>query len=162
MSTYPSALDSDATIQRIDDNLSEVAGDVINKFMGRPNALDNTVQQGKPVESIPAPKHVSTQTKFPVQPGYHEEHAAGWAENVPNNASAIEGMLIGFAKQVYKGLDGLESNIKSTVGFQVIRDRIVNYNLSSEGDPVVYIPNYFTSKKQIVDYFIDDVAEKAK
>lgn len=139
-----------------------VAGDVINKFLGRPSALDNTVQNGKPVEKAAPQGHVSTQTKFPVQSSYHEEHVAGWAENVPNNSSAIEDMLIRFAKQVYKGLDGLDSNIKSTVGFQVIRDRIVNFNMASEGDPIVYIPNYFTSKKQIVDYFIDDVAEKAK
>jgi hypothetical protein len=141
-----------------------VAGDVVNKFLGRPNALDGTIQQGKPIETAPA-LPASTQTKFKVKPTYHaENYNAGetsWIEKVPNNLSSIENMLINFAKEVYDGLDGKDSIIRSTAGFQVIRDRIAWYNHAGEGAPLVFLPRYFTSKKQIVDTFIDDVAQKA-
>lgn len=143
-----------------------VAGDLVNKFVGRPNALDSSFQQGKG-ETVPAtaPMHVATQTKFKLQPGYHDEirnvKGSPWVENVPNNKSSIASMVVGFAKQVYAGLDNLDTIIESTPGFQVIVSRIAFFNHTSEGDNMVYIPQYFTSKKQMVDLFIDDVAEKA-
>lgn len=147
-----------------------VAGDVINKFLGRPNALDDSVQKGKPVatSTTPAttsiPAVVSKQTKFPVNPSYHEENlnvSSNWVEQAPNTQAGIESMLLDFAKEVYQGLDGQDSNIRSTPGFQAIADAIAWYNHTSTGGPVVFIPKMFTSKKKIVDHFIDDVAEKA-
>lgn len=142
-----------------------VAGDVINKFLDRPNALDGTVQNGKPVAQAPAgPIHVSTQTKFKPQPSYHDETKNvndSWVESVSNDVPSIENMLINFAKQVYQGLDNLDSVIRATPGFQVLRDRIAFYNRASSGGPMIFLPKYLTSKKQIVDAFIDDVAEKA-
>lgn len=145
-----------------------VAGDVVNKFLGRPNAIDNTVQKGKPIAS-PAvtpsmPKVVSKQKRFPVNAGYTEENKnvnEHWMESVSNNEVSIDSMLLQFAKDVYSGLNGKESYIRTSPGFGVIRDKIVTYNRSSAGDTMVFIPKYFTSKKQIVDMFIDDVAESA-
>lgn len=141
-----------------------VAGDMINKFLGRPNALDDTIQGGKPMAQAPAsPVHTSTQTKFKIQPTYHEENRGktNWAESVSNDKNSIENMVINFAKQVYQGLDNLDSVIRSTPSFENVVDKIVFYNHTSVGDPIVFIPSYFTSKKQLVDMFIDDVAEKA-
>jgi hypothetical protein len=141
-----------------------VAGDVINKYLGRPNALDGSMQKGK-VVTAPV-MSVSTQTKFKIQPNYRDvAQNSGdtiWDEDISNNKSSIESMLLNFTKQVYQGLDGLDSIIMSTPGFQVIADKIAFYNHESEGGNKVYIPKYFTSKQQIVDMFIDDVAEKAK
>jgi len=145
-----------------------VAGDVVNKFLDRPNALDNTVQKGKPVSDTAAPTTApaaptSTQTKFKVNTSYRNEQKnvnRVWAEAVPNNESSIETMLVMFAKEVYSGLEGKEALIRSSPAFQVIKSRIVSNNKVSEGDNIVLIPRYFTSKKQIVDMFIDDVAEK--
>jgi len=144
-----------------------LASDVVSKFLGRPGGFDK--QKGKLPTQTPAPAapvHIPTQTKFKVSPGYSDAHknAPGnpWVETIQNNKSSIENMLVGFAKQVYQGLDGLESIIIGTPGAQVIADRIAFYNHTSEGDNLVYLPTYFTSKKQIVDMFIDDVAERAK
>lgn len=137
-----------------------VAGDIIKKLLGMPNALDGPVQKGKAVKQIE--RHTPTQTKFKLQPSYQETEIGNWTENISNTQSPIEEMVVSYAKQVYQGLDGLENIIKSTPGFQVIVNRIVSYNQSSTGDPVVFIPKDFVSKKQMVDFFIDDVAEKAK
>jgi hypothetical protein len=147
-----------------------VAGDMINHLLGRPNALDNTMQKGKPVAQTSAPTTTAPtitakQTKFPLNPSYHEENFNGtdnnWIENIPNNKESVENMLVNFAKEVYGGLDGQESNIRSTAGFQAITDAIDWYNHTSAGGPIVFIPRMFTSKKKIVDHFIDDVAAKA-
>lgn len=142
-----------------------IAGDVINKFLGRPNALDNTLQKGKPVTEAPAQTFTAKQTKFPVKPGYTQErYNAGnslWTEQVQNNESSIEQMLIDFAKEVYSGLDGKEDVIRNSPPFHILKDRIVWYNHTSPNAPTIWIPKMFTSKKQMVDYFIDDVAEKS-
>lgn len=145
-----------------------VAGDVANKMLGRPNALDDTVQHGKPV-SAPTnvssmPVHVATQTKFPINPGYKNEiknNNKAWSESISNDDASIEAMLINFAKQVYQGLNGLETLIRKSPEFQAVKSNISFYNRAASGDPIVFIPQNFTSKKQIVDEFIDEVAEKA-
>jgi hypothetical protein len=144
-----------------------VAGDVVNKFLGRPNALDGSIQGGKPVaqSAVSAPVlPPTTQTKFKPKQSYRVEHnnlAAPWTENVPNNDSAINTMLVGFAKDVYDGLDGKDAIMGGTAGFQAIADRISFFNRNTKGSPSIWIPPEFKSKKQMVDYFIDDVAEKA-
>lgn len=147
-----------------------VAGDVANKFLGRPNALDGTVQNGKPVAPqspsayTPAVSH-STQTRFPANPSYRDEQKNGsdpWIEGIPNNELSIESMLVDWAKEVYQGLNGLEANLRASPALQVIKNRIAAYNRITQGqDNYVFIPKYFTSKKQVVDFFIDDVAESA-
>lgn len=143
-----------------------VAGDTVNKFLGRPNAFEGTIQQGKPIaEQSPTPVHTASQKKFPPQRSYNAEiRNSGdntWVENISNNVASISNMLINFAKEVYDGLNGKESLITSTNGFNVIKDRIVWYNRNSAGAPFIIIPKYFKSKKHIVDYFIDEVAEKS-
>lgn len=141
-----------------------VAGDIVNKFLGRPNSLDGTIQKGKPVDEAPAqPISTSTQTKYKVNPQYSDikyNSSNPWTVNIPANESSIETMLTNFAKEVYLGLDGKESIIQSTPGFQVVKDRIVGNNRSNAGYNMVIMPNYLSSKKQIVDLFIDDVAKR--
>ena len=148
-----------------------VAGDVVNKFLGRPNALDGTVQKGKPIDQPTSGKSSpvsmmppTTQTKFPVKKSYKPENYnvnSTWIENVPNDKGSISNMLTGFAKDVYDGLDGKETIIQGTAGFQAILDRIIFFNRNAVGSGAVFIPSEFKSKKQITDFFIDDVAEKA-
>lgn len=143
-----------------------VAGDAANKMLGRPNAFDDTIQKGKPVEQAPeAPRApLSKQTKFPVKPGYSDlQHntSTNWIERYPNTESGISSMLVNFAKEVYDGLDGAESAIMASPTFKATVDNIAWYNHASAGDPVVFIPRNFTSKKQLVDHFIDEVAAKA-
>ena len=132
-----------------------VVGDLINKYvLNKPSGLD---------PALP-PVRISTQKKFPLQPSYKDiKKTSSWVENISNNESSIGNMIISFAKKVYQGLDGLDNIIEATAGFQVIKDRIVAYNQASSGDSLVYIPTkVFKSEKEIVDFFIDDVAENAK
>jgi hypothetical protein len=142
-----------------------VAGDVINKFLGRPNALDKTMNKGKETPLVQTPTNTFTakQTKFPLKTGYvPERYDSPWIENIPNNESSIEQMLISFAKNVYSGLEEKDNLIRNSPAFNIVKDRIVWHNHTSPNAPIVYLPEYFTSKKQIVDYFIDDVAEKSQ
>lgn len=154
------------------------AGDAANKLLGRSNALDSSLKGGKPTkpetsffggakETEPQAVMVSaTQTKFPKRPGYTDvkrnQSGAEWTERVLNDRPSIENMVIGFAKEVYSGLDGVENTIKSSPVFNTLVDQIVFFNRMSVGDPYVFIPRQFVSKKQMVDFFIDDVAAKAQ
>lgn len=144
-----------------------VAGDAVNKFLNRPNAFDDTIQHGKPtvpVEQVQAPPAtVSHQNKFPLNPNYHDTQYntnGNWIEKFQNSKSGIENMLISFVKDVYTGLDNMENTIKSTPTFQATVDEIAWYNHTAAGDPIVFIPKFFTSKKQLVDHFIDDIANR--
>ena len=142
-----------------------VAGDVINKFLGRPNAIDGTNfdKKNKSLESD-KPINVSKQKKYHVKSGYVVEKynlgESNWTENILNNPTAIEKMLIDFTHDVYDGLNNKDNLIINSPSFKVVKDRIVWYNHTSLGSPIIWIPKYFSSKKQIVDYFIDDVAER--
>lgn len=151
-----------------------VGADAIKHYLGMDNAFDGT---GKPAgqssvtgpssqTADPAPAtHVATQTKFKLQPGLNDPpRNTGqdiWVESVANDKPSIESMVLSFAKQVYQGLNGLDNVIRSTPGFQVISERIEDFNHSSAGNAMVAIPPYLKTKKQIVDLFIDDVAQKA-
>jgi len=145
-----------------------VAGDVMNKFLGRPSALDTPVQEiNKPSEGASSSSALpaSTQNKFPPNPSYqnihHDTVNANWVENTPNNNESIGQMLINFAKEVYQGLDGKDSDIQSSPRFQTLVETIAWYNHMATNSPVVFIPRMFSTKKQLVDAFIDDVAAKA-
>lgn len=66
-------------------------------------------------------------------------------------------MLIQFANEVYDLKD--KPQITNTTAFNVIKARIVAFNRNSEGDNLVFIPQYLKSKKDVVDTFIDEVAK---
>ena len=136
-----------------------VAGDVVNEMVGRPSALSGTYQRGQESAEAPAvpvgPK--STQTKFPLK----ADGPLPSSMPIVNNPQNIENMIIQIAKDVYNGLDGKEGIIRSTPAFQAVKENIVWYNTHNEGSAITFIPGLFTSKKQLVDYFIDDVAKSA-
>jgi hypothetical protein len=136
-----------------------VAGDVVNKMLGRPNSLDHTYRAGK--EEVVSPEKVSplaTQTVFP----FKGDSPLPSSMPVVNNSANIDNMIVQFAKDVYSGLDGKENLIRSVPSFQAVKEQIVWYNIHNEGSAMTFIPPTFTSKRQLVDYFIDDVAKGAK
>lgn len=139
-----------------------VAGDVANKIVGRPSSLSGTYQYqaGKPVDSstpaVAAPP-MSTQKVFPNK-GDAPLPSMLPVENTPEN---IEAQLIQFTKDVYSGLDGKENLIRQSPAFQAVKEEVVWSNESHPGSMGVFIPKMFTSKKQMADYFIDDVAKMA-
>lgn len=139
------------------------AGDAINKVLNRPNAFDSSYQEGK---TPPAPFKEqtaiinSTQTKYPVKSSYTDtkyNQGTPWSVNASNTPEGIENMLIDFANEVYDIKDN--PKISNSTAFNVLKARIVAFNKSSEGDNLVFIPQYLKSKKEIVDTFIDEVAK---
>lgn len=141
-----------------------VAGDVMNKFLGRSNSLDGSIQNGKPVadSSIPSTSVPSSgrMTNSSYQDTIRNSSNMSWTENVSNNTSSIQQMLLNFAKDVYP-IAGQENAIEASPRFQNLVETVSWYNHESPGGPVVFIPRMFTTKKQLVDTFIGDIPEKS-
>ena len=140
-----------------------VAGDVANELMGRPSALSGTYQAGQggsSSSSQPAAPTgpISKQTKFKLKAD--APMPSSWP--LVNNESNIENMLVQFAKDTYSGLDGMESIIKASPAFQVVKEDIVFFNVHNPNSSAIFLPKHYASKKGLVDYFIDDVAAHAK
>lgn len=136
------------------------AGDAINKVLNKPNAFDSSYKEGKtpPIKEQTAIIN-STQTKYPVKSSYIDtkyNQGTPWSVNANNSPEGIEDMLVQFAHDVYDIKD--DPNITTGTAFNVLKARIVAFNKSSEGDNLVFIPQYLNSKKEIVDTFIDEVA----
>ena len=162
-----------------------VIGDVINAAIGRSSALTGTLQGGKPVpgsgktddpsrnEQVPGTSRTpaskpsaSKQSKFPIKSNYIEESlntskSASWKEYYTSNQYSIENMVLDFANDVYAGLEDKESIIRSSPGFKSVVERIVFHNRDNIGHNIVFIPDIYHSKKEIVDTFIEDVARKS-
>ncbi|CAB4197111.1 hypothetical protein UFOVP1290_631 [uncultured Caudovirales phage] len=138
-----------------------LAADGFNHFVGRPNAFDKTLKTQTPQSAQPyMPK--TTQTLFKKNPSYNlENHTSAWSENYSNNESSIGDMLVDFAKDVYAGLEGKENIIKQTAGYRTVLDRILFFNRNTPNSTLIFIPREFSSKKQMVDIFIDEVAAKS-
>ncbi len=131
-----------------------IIGDVVNKVLGRPNSFDGNLQAGQPNNEAPSHDAAhATQNKYPLK-GDSPVPSQMPMTNTPENISNI---LIQFAKDVYSGLDGKENLIENTNGFQVIKEKIAWLNVYNKGSAtIMMLPNL--SKKELVDYFIDDVA----
>jgi len=123
-----------------------VAGDIANKLLGRPNALDHTYQA--------APSSENSITSHPASSNV-------WIEHVTNDPNSIENMLLGFTRDIYPNLVGKEDAIKKSPTFQAIKDQIVWYNHTAAGEPEVYIPAIYTDKKSLVDRYINEVTKNA-
>lgn len=136
-----------------------IAGDVANEVMGQPSALSGTYQKGQESsQSQPAASSPhSTQTKFPVK---GDAPLPGTLTMV-NNLQNIENFLVQITKDTYSGLDGKESFIINSPAFQAVRDNIDWFNVHNKGTSITVLPGMFKTKKQLVDFFIDDVAKSA-
>lgn len=139
-----------------------VAGDAVNSLLGRSTTPTTKDSPSTIPSSYVSP--ASKQTKFKLNPSYNISEKFTPQDRIQrylNNSNGIGQMIVDFANDVYDGLDNLENVIRSTAGFIVIVNTISTYNQASKDDPIVFIPPVFTSKKQMVDKFIDDVAKNA-
>jgi hypothetical protein len=137
-----------------------VAGDIANEMLGRPSALSGTYQKGQEGSEVPVPQSgpKATQTKFPFKAD--STMPSSWP--LVNNDVNIENMLVQFAKDTYSGLDGKEDVIRSSPAFQAIKQDISWFNVHNPNSAAIFIPKNYTTRRGIVDYFIDDVAQRAK
>jgi hypothetical protein len=76
-----------------------------------------------------------------------------------NSLENIDNFIVQCAKDVYNGLDGKEGLIRETAGFQEVKHMLVQYNWNNKGAAYTFFPAIFSSKKKMVDNFIDDVAK---
>jgi hypothetical protein len=108
--------------------------------------------------SIPEP----TQTLFPVNPNYSEESLnidRWWIEPVPSHQ--IGNQIVDWTEEIYPKLKGMDSFIRSSPAFQKVVQVIQNYN-STNASNITFMPKMFSSRKKVVDLFIDDLANKAQ
>lgn len=142
-----------------------VAGDVVNKFLGRPNAFDDT--SGPEIEAASATTSpTATQNVFPLKQGYTQENyntgSNSWTVNATANEDGISDMIIKFTKDVYNGLDGKEQYITNSPKFKDLLRIFLAENSKNYNSNVVIVPRSFHSKKQIADYFINSVASSMR
>jgi hypothetical protein len=124
-----------------------VAGDVVRSIFH-----ESPAHQSSPSSASTTP--LSTQTKF-TSKGDSALPSAIQMINTPEN---IEQMLIQFAKDTYNDLDGKESSITNSSNFQTIKDQIVWFNSHHPNSSIISLPSQYSSKKQLVEHFIDQVA----
>lgn len=143
-----------------------VAEDAINKVVGNPNSFDNTYQKGKTPETssnIPASLPASKQTTFKINPSYTEERLNlndRWIE--PSPLSNLDDTIIQWTKYIYPDTQSLsDQDIISTNSFSKLTEVIKEYNNTNTSN-ITFMPRVFTSRKKVVDMFIDELASKHK
>jgi len=145
-----------------------VGGDVANMVLGRPSALTGTLQGGKPTE-LPQSEQVATsvskQNKFPISSSYDKRvlnsGSTTWTETGAPTDSNIRNMALNWMKEVYDGVSQYENLASNTIGFRNVVQEIVDHNSGNASGKITYIPRMFTTKKNAVDIFIDEVANKS-
>ena len=146
-----------------------IAGDAINSMMGRSSALTGTLSNGKPVAGtgksdaptapVATAKKSVKNVKY-LSPSYREENyntSEMWILNVPVDRWSISNMLIGFANEVYSNLKDKTNEMMSSSYFNLLVQKIFNENSEREGSQMLIIPSGFHSKRDLVDFFIDDI-----
>ena len=126
-----------------------VVGDVVRHFLGEPLSRTQATQAAQETAG-PATK----QTKFKLK----SDMPLSGSVHMQNSPQNIDNMIVQYAKDVYDGLDGKEDAIRNTTGFQQVKHAIVWYNQNNTGDAEIFLPAIFSSKKRMVDNFIDEVA----
>lgn len=139
-----------------------VMGDVINSIVGTNSTTTPSAPNTSPSEPQ-AEVDTANQNIFPVAPGYVPENFntsyARWV--IQSDPSSIDHLLLSWATEIYPGLRGHESEVRSTTGFQNIENVIKAYN--SGGPPnITFIPRQWKSRKQVIDHFMNEVATKIK
>lgn len=99
------------------------------------------------------------QSKFKLNQSYDKSKfsSANRIQEYMNTPEGISNMILDFAKEVYEGLDDKDNLIKNTPGFKAVLETISWYNRKTAGDSIVFIPETFSSKKNIVDNFIHQI-----
>lgn len=136
-----------------------IAEDAVNKLLGRENAFDGGhAGKAETVGTSNLPEH-SSQQVYKVNPGYTAENLNNqynrWIVQVAPDS--IGNAIVSWATDVYPGLKGKESLITSTNGFKEVVDLIKEYNAGNVAG-MTFIPRNFTSRKDLVDKFMDEVA----
>lgn len=140
--------------------------DAVHSFVGTPSYTQfNTPMSATKPSVAPSVSNISymmpTQTVFKVNPNYNEEHlnmGDHWIE--PVAPTQIGDEIVKWTEDIYPDTSGMDEQIKSTSGFNKALQAIDEYNASNKLN-ITFIPPEFTSRKKVVDLFIDELANKA-
>lgn len=136
--------------------------DAAHSLLGSPSKTEYTQPTARETElasEIPVP--TSTQTVFKVNPAYQEERfntTKHWIE--PVAPTQIGDEIVQWTQDIYPDTKELTDDIKNTVGFNQAVQAIDNYNKTNTLN-ITFMPPSFTSRKKVVDMFIDELAHKA-
>jgi len=139
-----------------------VAGDIFNRITGHQDAKP-TASGWPSFHLTEAPEvPLSTQTILKPSKGYTEEQyntTSVWIEPTP--MSNISDKIVRWATDIYPDLKGHEDLIRSSSNFAKVISEIQKYNATNNPtNNYVFIPRAFSSRKSVVDFFIDEVAAK--
>jgi hypothetical protein len=143
-----------------------ILGDVATKLMGTtkadptPSGFPTLTPTHKGFAVPAAPP--SSQNLFKVNPNYNEEKLninRGWIEAVP--PSQIGSEIVDWTQEIYPELAHMTNFIKSSARFQKTVSDIQEANANNTSN-ITFMPSMFSSRKKVVDTFIDDLANKAK
>lgn len=138
-----------------------VADDVVHSILGSPKHDTSTTESPAQTETTISAPPVSTQTTLKVNPNYNDIRMTTnerWIEPVPPNNIADD--IVQWTKDIYPDTKNLDAEIHNSPSFQQVVQTIDNYNRTNTTD-ITFMPKIFTSRKNVVDRFIDEVAQKA-
>lgn len=137
--------------------------DAAHSIVGSPSKTDfsgpSSHDAERPTTTVTLP--ASTQTVFKVNPSYQEERfnaTKHWIESVPPTHIGDE--IVQWTHDIYPDTKSLVDEIKSTSGFNQVVQAIENYNNNNTLN-ITFMPPDFTSRKKVVDAFMDELAHKA-
>lgn len=136
-----------------------VGKDIFNGLIGHKDAPIPGAYNSSPNESAIPVKVKSTQTLFKPNPSYQDEIlniGMGWVEMTPPSNIGVE--IAEWAKDIYPDLK--TSMITSDPDFQKVVELIQEYN-SSNTTKATFMPKRYTSRKKVVDLFIDSIAKRS-
>ena len=139
-----------------------VADDAIHSVVGVPSHTDfSSPSATSPHKEQSISLNTPTQTVFKPNPDYTEERlnmSDRWIEPVPPSQMGDE--IVQWTKDIYPDTKEVADDIKSTVGFNKAMQIIDDYNATNKLN-ITFMPKQFSSRKKIVDLFIDELAKKA-
>lgn len=134
-----------------------VADDAVHAIMG---SKKETSENAATTQEDTIPASTSTQTTFKENPNYNDikmNMGDRWIESVPPNRIADD--IVQWVKSIYPDTKDMDNEIRSSNGFQKVVQMIGDYNRTNTTD-ITFMPKVFTSRKNVVDRFIDEVAQK--
>lgn len=143
------------------------ADDAIHSLVGVPSHTDFSTPQATDTSgsgSSGASTTISApiQTTFKINPSYTEDRlnlSDRWIEPVAPTQMGDE--IVQWTHDIYPDTKTLsDEDIKDTAGFIKAMQLINDYNSTNKLN-VTFIPRLFTSRKKVVDLFIDELANKA-
>lgn len=141
-----------------------VAEDGIHALLGQPNHFDGSAKPGAASPQSGSAQMVSstlptasTQRKFQVNPNYSQESFNSEYDSwiIKGTANDLPSIIANWATEIYPDVD--RSSLASSANFKTLLS-LIEKNNEGNTTKTLFMPKFLKSRKQVVDTFIDDVA----